>query len=358
VNQQLTAQTTRHSLFVQRFAGHLANLFDPYVERLKADIKSVLIDAPQTTSNLRKINALLSKIKQANLITFSSYNEDVLFKELLDFAASESAWEAESIKSVIKSSVAISIPPSSQIWSAVLAKPLVFADANKVKLLKDFIKDWQLSEINRVSDIIRTGYIVGNTTDEIVRDIAGKGAVIDKAVRRNIKSMVRTSVNFISNAARLELLENNIDIISGYRLAVVFDSRTTPICRAYGEADTLYLLGENNPVPPFHVACRTTIIPEVIGESLSDRSKTTKASKGDEGGAQIPANETYYSWLKKQSAEFQDDAIGKTRGLLLRNGGLTSKQFGALTVDQQFRPLTLVEMEARNPLAFKNAGIG
>lgn len=71
----------------------------------------------------------------------------------------------------------------------------------------------------------------------------------------------------------------------------------------------------------------------------------------------VPANQTYYSWLKTQPAEFQDNVIGPTRGKLLRNGGLTAQRFQELQLGRNFKPLTIEEMKKLEPLAFQKANI-
>jgi len=47
----------------------------------------------------------------------------------------------------------------------------------------------------------------------------------------------------------------------------------------------------------------------------------TRFSRGADGDAKyVPADMTYYEWLKTQPKEFQDDVLGKTRGKLFREG--------------------------------------
>jgi hypothetical protein len=72
---------------------------------------------------------------------------------------------------------------------------------------------------------------------------------------------------------------------------------------------------------------------------------------------QVDASETYYNWLKRQSAAFQDETLGPVRGRLFRNGGLSVKRFSELQLDRQFKPLTLDELRALEPAAFKRAGL-
>lgn len=111
------------------------------------------------------------------------------------------------------------------------------------------------------------------------------------------------------------------------------------------------------PKPPFHVGCRTTTTAELDARYKLGDSRSTRASKGDEGGKQVGAKSTYYGWLKQQSAAFQDATVGTTRGKLLRNGGLTSQEFARLNVNDKFQALTLEEMRAKDPEAFESAGL-
>jgi hypothetical protein len=83
-------------------------------------------------------------------------------------------------------------------------------------------------------------------------------------------------------------------------------------------------------------------------------------SEGEERSAEngpVDANLTYYEWLKTQPAAFQDEALGKTRGQLMRDGGLSAERFGRLNLGRDFRPMTLDEMRKKEPAAFKRAGL-
>jgi hypothetical protein len=72
---------------------------------------------------------------------------------------------------------------------------------------------------------------------------------------------------------------------------------------------------------------------------------------------EVPANQSYYSWLKTQPAAVQDSIIGTTRGKLLRNGGISSQRFAALQLNKNFKPITLAEMRELEPTAFIKANI-
>ena len=77
----LISQATRHSLFVQRFAGHLANLFDERITQLNKEIKFLIL-TNDDFSTQKKIDRLLKQVKEAQQIIYSSYNTETLYPQL------------------------------------------------------------------------------------------------------------------------------------------------------------------------------------------------------------------------------------------------------------------------------------
>lgn len=366
--EQLTQQTVRHSVYTQRFAGRLANLFDPYLARLMREFKLIMTDAPETTQDIRRINRIVNEWRSVSLAMYGEYNDNDLYVELEQFAINESGWEIDSLKSVIKSpSITLIAPAPSQLWAAINSEPIVFPDSNGVKLLRPFIKDWQSVQIEKVGNIIRAGFITGRTNQQIVQDIAGKGGYLDNQNRASIKTMVRTATNQVSNVARLKTLDENDDIVIGYQIISTLDSRTSVICRhhdlgkIYNKgliiwADGTKIKTKSRPTPAFHPNCRSTVIAMLADEYAIDNTNATRASKGVTGGKQVDASDGGFSWLKQQGEqgkkglEFVQDVLGKERGDLLVNGGLTSKEFQKLTIDELFRPIPLKELRQKQSL--------
>ena len=103
--------------------------------------------------------------------------------------------------------------------------------------------------------------------------------------------------------------------------------------------------------PPFHVNCRTTFIYVVKDRYVDGKPKDRSVKNGD------TKNMQYYDWLAQQPASYQDEILGKTRGKLFRDGGLTTKQFSELNINKNFEPLTLDEMRKLRPKAFEKAGL-
>jgi hypothetical protein len=68
---------------------------------------------------------------------------------------------------------------------------------------------------------------------------------------------------------------------------------------------------------------------------------------------QVPQSTNYGDWIKSQSAARQDEALGPTRGKLLRDGGLSIDSF----YNDKGLELTLAQLRERDAAAFARAGL-
>lgn len=89
---------------------------------------------------------------------------------------------------------------------------------------------------------------------------------------------------------------------------------------------------------------------EITGLDIrADWPEGTRASMD----GQVPKATTYGEWLQRQTAARQDEVVGPTRGRLMREGKLP---FDALYTNRG-EYLTLDELRARHPGAFRRAGV-
>ena len=349
-------QSARHAVFVQRFAGFVANQFDPYLNRLQRELKIIMSDAPTETTNIRLINRIIADYRRESLDIYADYNADELLAQLSEFAEDEAAWQAASLDTAIESkSINLVMPAPEQIAAAVRGNPLVFPDSAGVKLLDPFIKDWESGQIKKVGDIIRTGYVTGRTNQQITQDIAGKGGYLDNQNRKSIKAMVRTATTHTSNLARQATFDANDDIVLGYQWISTLDNRTSSTCKGL-DGKIFKKADKNKRYPPAHPNCRSSTAPVLDERYKLDDSVNKRASRGVEGGQQVSADETYYGWLKEQGAQgpkgraFVMDVLGKERGKLFLDGGLSASKFKQLTLDELFQPIPLDVLRGKKSL--------
>ena len=264
-------------------------------------------------------------------------------------AGNEIDFQDASINTLVD--IEASKPNVTQVIAAARENPLQIGPNTGFVDYSRFINGFKPEEVRRITSAINGGFAQGQTTSQIVRNIVGTRSAgfndgILNTTRREAQLLVRTAVNHISTQAKDEFNRQN-DIIIGYRIVATLDSRTSNICKGF-DGEVILKSASLQPMPPFHPNCRTTTAPELDGRFDFLNEGGQRAARGDQGGEQAPAEQTYYSWLRQQDAAFQDEALGRERGLIFRNAGLTPEEFRTATRDQFGRPLTLEQMSAQN----------
>lgn len=202
---------------------------------------------------------------------------------------------------------------------------------------------------------VRQGVAQDETLQQIITRIVGSEkhdipGIMDVS-RRNASTLVHDSIMQIANDAKLEVYKANDDIVDGMEQLSTLDSHTSDVCIAYSGAQ--WDLDENpigeTTLPfdggcPRHPNCRSVIVPitksyKELGINISEPKTSTRAS--DLG--QIRSDMTFNSFLKRHSAEYQDELLGKGKAELWRSGKITLRDL----VGQNGRPLTLKELSAQ-----------
>ncbi|MGL4939213.1 minor capsid protein, partial [Shewanella sp.] len=284
-----------------------------------------------------RLTKLIEKLAKELNKPAGAYLEQ-LKKELKDFARYESEYQSETIGDYVK--LDLTTPTVGQLWAAAKFEPLKLG-ASPIDFEK-LIDDWGSEEVSRLVMGVKSGFVQGLTTQQIIKEVIGDGGLIDIS-QRNAEAVARTAMQHVATTARIETYKANDDIVEGYEWVSTLDGRTSDVCRA--RDGTVYKFSDKSaPKPPAHYNCRSTITLKVSSEFDFLDEGATRASKD----GQVDANLTYYDWLKQQPASFQDEVLGVEKGKIFRNAGLSAEEFRKITVDDLGRPLTLDEMAARD----------
>ncbi len=204
---------------------------------------------------------------------------------------------------------------------------VTFADGASMTLpngqvLKKSFENMAEREAAAFGQAVRNGFLTGESTESITRRLIGRlqqgdsgsisqllragGAATTKA-NNQIRTVVRTSINQVANAASMKAYEANQDITKKYRYTSTLDSRTSPICRALDGTEHFYGKG---PIPPQHFNCRSTTVPIIDYENLGfDPPPPSKIGRPN-SDKNIPDGETYGAWLKRQPKVVQEEVLG------------------------------------------------
>lgn len=210
-------------------------------------------------------------------------------------------------------------PGVEQIRTAALFKPVT--TGNYAMTYQSYLDGIENGLYNTWDSAVRTGYLTGQTTKQIVKNVLGGVTQTEKltnqgsitSLRNSVYANTRTVLQSMANETMSRVYEANEEYFGGkddykYEYLSTLDSRTCLVC---AEASS-HLYKELKDVPhiPQHRGCRCYVIPYFNIEG------DTKASKD----GQVDAKLTFNDWLKEQDEETQLDVLGRTRFNLFKNG--------------------------------------
>lgn len=391
VNEAFLDALVRHQIFLLRLSGGLRErvwgLLDATEKDIAKQIRTRLagMTGGATPANLRRLQAL-QKIISATRARAWDQVDNALRTEMLALARAEPSFVDGQLKTVSPAVLNTILPDANTLRSIVLSRPF------EGDTLKGWAKKLRRADIERIEQAIKIGVVQGQTSAQIARRVVGTAALkgrngVTQITRNNASSLVRTATMSMSNAARSEYFQANGDLFTEEMIVATLDERTTPICRSLdGERFPLGL----GPIPPLHWGCRSLRVAVISDEAIGNRPAraftqkellrqfasrngiaTPRTRLGLPRGlrgkfdqfarvrmremtGQVPAALNYEEWLTRQSAGFQDDVLGSTRGALFRRGGLDLDRFVDRNTGKQY---TLAELARDERRAFIRAGL-
>lgn len=194
-----------------------------------------------------------------------------------------------------------------------------FTPYSDTKTFDSFLKNIEGQFFDVWDSAVRTGYMNGLTTNEIVKNVMGipaKNAQVAKSgtidvLRNSLMANTRTALQSFAIETRNELYRENANLFSGYKWMATLDRRTCLVCGSY-DGKIFKSLDEIKNMPPFHLNCRCLIVPVVKGEEVSDM-------RAAENGP-VDSKVTYEEWLKEQTKDVQKKILGAKRFGEFQNG--------------------------------------
>ena len=208
----------------------------------------------------------------------------------------------------------------------------------------------------RLGRSIRDGLLAGDTTAQMRRRLIGKlgfnslakTAEQQRVAMRGasmllanpqIQTIVRTSINQVSNVAAQQVYKANPDATKKYRYLATLDSKTSSRCRSLDQQVFEYGKG---PEPPQHFNCRSRTVAEIDYENLSRvfgrkiEAPRRRGFRPSESGL-VPAGQSYGTWLSGQSQTIKAKALGAKKVQFFDK---LSKKYGG---DQAIRKFVAVD---------------
>ncbi|QZA71138.1 minor capsid protein [Pantoea phage AH01] len=235
-----------HQVWLQRNASHEVNELAPFIQQMRDEVRAQVLqfgDDSRTRQNLEKMLRDLDNI----LSGITDDWESKLTEDLQELANYEADWTVRALSG--KVSAEFVTPSPEQVWSAIRFNPLALD--NKPVEVMALISGWSTTEVNRLVMGVKSGFVQGKSTRQIVKEVVGAGGLADVS-QRNAATVVRTALNHVSTTAREQVYANNSDIVEKYEWVSTLDSRTSTICRS--RDGQKWEIGKG-PLPPAHPNC-------------------------------------------------------------------------------------------------------
>lgn len=374
-NEQYLNSSIRHQIDLLRYGAGVARKVNSILDETIVDLrkqverrlgKSSVLDS----GGLRRLQELEKAIVQTRTPAWNDVTTE-WERSAVSLALEEPVYIDGVLTSLLPVELDLVAPSAATLRALATHAPF------DGRTLSEWAEATAQADLMRIKQQVRIGMVQGESSRDIASRVFGaRGAT--EVTRQQAEAVSRTIVIGTANAAQQAFLADNADLFDVEQFVATLDSRTTPVCRAHDGKQ--YPIGKG-PNPPLHVACRSLRVAVIDGEAVGERpfkagtekqmlreyaaarglDKVPKSRDDLPRGTKsdydafarrrmkqltgtVPARMTYQEWLKSQSAEFQDDVLGPTRGKLFREGGVTLDRF----VNRSGDELTLDELKARN----------
>lgn len=362
INDQLRDEAIAHALFVALYGNGIAikmiDLLNDADALLSAELLEVLDGVDASTYSEKRLASLLASVRALNGRSYKPVLK-ALDRELVAFAEHEAGYQFDLfnqlLPDVVLKHVALQAITPDQVYAAAASRPF------QGRLLSEWGKKLEADRLTKITNAVRMGYLMGETTEQITRRVVGTKAANreDGAIqenRRNLAAVTRTAVAHVASTARQSLATSNSDIVKGKQWLSTLDTRTTTICIV---RDRLKYTLDGKPIGhnvPYlrgpgraHFCCRSTetlILKSwrEMGIPVDEMDAGTRASMD----GQQPGNTTYGEWLQRQPFNRQKAVLGLKRAQLLRDGKLKVPDF----FNDRGEFLTLDQLRELEPRAF------
>lgn len=337
VNDRLQDETIAHGLYVTRYGTGVARRMVALLSKMDADLAArlmVLLDGKRAdTYSARRLASLLAGVRDLNQQAYEPVN-DALERELTRYVEYEAGYQLDLFSNIIPKQILKHVPMQSiapeQVYAAAVAQPF------QGRLLKEWGQKLEADRLDKITNAVRSGFLQGETVEQIVKRVAGTPKLnredgVINASRRDLAVVARTAVNHMAATARQEFAQSNSDIVKAKQWSSTLDTHTSQWCiirdrklysldgKPLGHAIP-YLRGPGK----IHFCCRSCEILitkswEELQIASGELSSATRASMD----GQVPAHTSYADWLARQPYARQEQVLGVTRAMMLRDPKIT-----------------------------------
>ena len=279
-SRDLYDASIRLQILIEALKANFQLLFNPVIAELETQVNALLYAAKaESMGDLTKrdLELLVAKVHKLQIKIYSDY-VGTITDEMRDFA--------DTLGEVLTAVYEVDPKKDSRVWSAATNEPI---GANGV-FVGAFVQSFAASGTVQIENMIRKAYANAKTKTQTAQDVV---ANLNK-IRFQSNAVTNTNIQHIAAMVSQSYAAGRFGY---YRWVSIIDAATTEIC--YERNNKRFRYGEG-PLPPAHINCRSTIVPDEDGQN-------TKA-------------ETFFSFLKRQGNVIQNIALGTRTAEAFRAG--------------------------------------
>lgn len=323
-------------------------LHQVYFERYKTNeaikLLSILDKANrEIAERIKRVNGIYTKKRYRELAKFLKEKtqevKDLMKGEIDIDGTIEEEIEAQVkiVNSIIKGVKDVTTPSPAQVKETVTFKPAVG------KTFEEFLENTQTGLYQTWDSALRTGFLTGMTTPEIVKSVLGS---VDgrsnylsvgkmSSLRNSVMANTRTQLQSMGNEIRSQMFQQNHDLFDGYQWLATLDRRTCLVCSNLD--GKLFTSQKDIPEMPMHMSCRCLIVPH-----FKDDDFNMVGERASEFGT-VKGNTDYETWFERQTETVKRDILGEGRYKLYKE----NDQFTLGDFISGNRILSLSELRAK-----------
>ncbi len=348
---ELTALTSQMPRLEASLVNDLKRSFALFQSEMLAEVARFDVTGVNAMSYREKrAIALIESVKDITATAYRDFSKQTE-RELLAIANVTSGSYISIVNSAVQAELLTKTLDSEQL--RYLVKNSVIDGATSKEWWAKQAKDTQFKFNNAIQD----GIIKGEPIDIITRNIRGTKALnyndgFMNTAYRNARSLTQTSVANVANAARIETIQANDDVVDGIQWVATLDGRTTQICRSLdGKVwDLNYNPIKHSQLWPgttAHWNERSTQIGYIKAFDKLPAAKR-KALEGTRASidGQIAESVNYNDWLRtknKTNPAFVKETLGSGKYKIWLEKDLTMTDM----VSQSNNPLTVAQLKAK-----------
>lgn len=299
----IQSEEVLHQVYYERYTTNEAIKLLTILDKANLDI----------AEHIKRVNGIYTKKRYREIAKFlKEKTEEVrnLMKGEIDIDGTiEEEIEAQLkiINSVVKGAKDVKTPSPIQVKETVMFKPSVG------KTFEDFLENTQTGLYQTWDSALRTGFLTGMTTPEIVKMVLGSVdgrtnfLTVGKmsALRNSVMANTRTQLQSMGNEIRSQMYQKNGDLFDGYIWLSTLDRRACLVCSNLD--GKLFNSQKDVPEMPMHLNCRCVLVPHFKDDDFNmvgERASEFGTVKGDTD---------YETWFERQTENVKRDILGAGR---------------------------------------------